>query len=78
MAPNMNITVSDEDYQEIRKSENKSKAVRDAFAELRELRKHKCPEAKTIPPKTIRARYGKGKTEVVEMDYNPKTGEYEP
>ena len=42
--PNIVITVDDETYDEIRKSDNRSKAVREAFAELRERRKHVCPD----------------------------------
>ena len=44
--PNMNVTVDDETYDEIRKSDNRSKAFREAFAELRERRTHKCAETK--------------------------------
>jgi hypothetical protein len=37
--------VDDETYDEIRKSDNRSRGIRDAFAELKERRAHKCAKA---------------------------------
>ena len=57
--PNINVSVDDETYDEIRKSDNRSQAIREAFAELRERRKHKCPESKEEYFTRCGKKYGK-------------------